>query len=154
MHKIIYFFILLSLLSACSRKTVPTKEGKKIATPPKMITTKDTATTILPNKPTSTTFNAVAIIVIDANGKIVTPADKLPANAQVHADYTTIARAFTPEQKANLNFRYKMIPPKVIYVSDIYTQKSAKGIYCIYKKRFWYWKKQDGLFYLDEVYYK
>ncbi len=97
---------------------------------------------------------AKAMVVIDGDGSIKTPANLLPVEANIKADFSKIARAFTPAQKANLNYRYKTIPPKVIYVSDVYTQKSAKGIYCIYKKKFWYWKKADGLFYLDESFYK
>jgi len=94
------------------------------------------------------------MIVIDGYGKILTPKAKLPPGSNVKADYSQIARSFTPQQIANLKARYKTVPPKVLYVPDQYTLKSLKGTYCIYKKKFWYWKKEDGLFYIDQMYYQ
>ncbi|OIR08380.1 hypothetical protein GALL_95480 [mine drainage metagenome] len=94
------------------------------------------------------------MIVIDGYGRILTPQSKLPSNTGIKADYSKLARSFTPNQLTNLKYRYHTVPPRVLYVPDIYTLKSLRGIYCVYKKKFWYWKKEDGLFYLDETYYK
>lgn len=147
------------LLVACHRKTVPAKNVNIVTRP-------DTAATAI-TKPIDTaavtidTVTAItetpapppaAMIVIDGYGKIRTPQTKLP-DQNIKPDYAKIARAFTPQQLANLKQRYNMIPPKVLYVPDQYTIKSLRGTYCVYKKKFWYWKKEDGLFYLDETYY-
>lgn len=108
---------------------------------------------IIPSTATITS-TPTAMIVIDGYGKILTPRSKLPADESIKADYSKSARSFTPTQLANLKYRYNTVPPRVLYVPDIYTLKSLRGIYCVYKKKFWYWKNEDGLFYLDETYYK
>ncbi len=126
------FFSCFLLFIACNKKTHPA------ATPP----------------PVHAPVVATALIVIDGYGKVLTPQSKLPADAGVKADYPKLARSFTPNQITNLKFRYQTVPPRVLYVPDAYTLKSLRGTYCIYKKKFWYWKKDDGLFYLDETYYR
>lgn len=104
---------------------------------------------IIPSVPTVTS-TPTAMIIVDGYGRILTPQSKLPANAGIKADYLKLARSFTPNQLINLNYRYHTVPPRVLYVPEIYTLKSLRGIYCVYKKKFWYWKNEDGLFYLDE----
>lgn len=94
-----------------------------------------------------------AMIVIDGYGKILTPQSKLP-DQNIKPNYSQIARAFTPQEIANLKARHNMVPPKILYVPDQYALKTPRGTYAVYKKKFWYWKKEDGLFYLDEIYYK
>jgi len=133
MQKVSILLAAAILLVACSRKTVPVQslsENKSTVTAP------------------------VAMIVIDGYGRILTPKQKLPANENIKADYARMARAFTPNERKNLLYRFKTIPPRVIYVSEPYTQHSLKGTYCVYKQKFWYWKKAGGLFYLDKTYYK
>jgi len=95
-----------------------------------------------------------AMIVMDGYGNIRTPQNRLPAEANIKSDYTRSVRGFTPNQIANLKFRYQTVPARILYVPDSYTLKSLRGVYCVYKKKFWYWKNEDGLFYLDETYYK
>ena len=96
----------------------------------------------------------VAFIVVDGMGNIRTPKNQLPTSVAQKANYITIARAFTPNQRKNLLYRFNTIPPRIIYVSPAYARQSLKGTYCIYKKKFWYWQHKDGLFYLDETYYR
>jgi len=122
------FLLLAFLVSSCHKKTVPTKTEVKVTRTP--------------------------LVVIDGLGRVITSKANLPTDEGIKADYTQLERSFTPEQKANLMARHKMIPPRVLYVPKEYTKTSLKGDYCVYKKKFWYWKKSDGLFYLDEVYYK
>lgn len=146
MKKAISVIIVFVLIVSCSKKSVPNKSTN--ANPDK------TAATEIPPTATTRVASVNAMVVIDANGRIITPLAKLPVEENLKPDYTKIARAFTPAQKANLNLRYKTLLPKVIYVPDIYAMKSLKGTYSIYKKKYWYWKQADGLFYLDETYYK
>ncbi len=155
------------LIMSCGKKTIPAKT-----------TTTPTTTTKPANKPakidsasqkkekeevveeemdkkeeTSAT-TLTPMIVVDGMGKILTPKNQLPTEIAEKADYTTLGRAFTPNQRTNLIYRYKIVPPRVLFVPEPFIQTSAKGKYIVYRKKFWYWQKQDGLFYLDETYYK
>jgi predicted metal-dependent phosphoesterase TrpH len=94
------------------------------------------------------------MIVINESGKVITSRDKLPAEIATKVDYSKISRSFTPAQRQNLIYRFKMVPPRVLYVPEQLTSKTARGTYVVYKKKFWYWKKEDGLFHLDETYYQ
>jgi predicted metal-dependent phosphoesterase TrpH len=94
------------------------------------------------------------MIIIDEAGKVITPKDKLPADIAEKVDYKKITHAFTPEQRKNLIYRFKMVPPRVLFVPDNLASKSARGTYVIYKKKFWYWRRDDNLFHLDETYYQ
>lgn len=126
-------FIALIFFSSCSHKTTP-------------------------NKSTVAATNATAvtapIIIVDGNGKIMVTETNLPPGASKKIFNSTSARAFTPAQQKNLAYRYHFIPPKIIYVPDNLGKTSARGTYYIYKNKFWYWKKNDGYFYLDENYYQ
>ncbi len=159
MKKIFAIVITLVSVVACSKKSVPNKTtaGNTNSSINNSVTPGTTVTpdaAEIPAVATTRVANVRAMVIISGDGKILTPKEKLPQDENLTPDYSKIARAFTPEQKANLNLRYKTVPPKVIYVPDIYAQKSLKGTYSVYKKKFWYWKKADGLFYLDETYYK
>ncbi len=129
MKKLALLLVFVGLLASCHKKTVPVKT--------EVVTIKRTP-----------------LVVIDGLGRVITPKSQLPTDEGIKADYGQLERSFTPEQKANLMARHKMIPPRVLYVPKEYSKTSLKGDYCVYKKQFWYWKKSDGLFYLDEVYYK
>lgn len=153
------------LFISCSRKSVPSKSTGSTGVITNSNTQVTNSTTSVappttsasapaPATTSTSTSSAKAMIVVDGNGRVLTPQEKLPQEANLKPDYTSLARGFTPEQKANLMYRFKTIPPRILYVSDAYTSKSLRGTYCVYKKKFWYWKKQDGLFYLDETYYK
>ena len=165
MRKILWLpVVVLMAMASCSKKIQPT-----VSKPAK----KDTVTAsaaktapepepvvpeiIIPEKAASATAAPLfssPMIVIDEAGNIITPRDKLPPELAGKIDYKKITRAFTPAQRQNLIGRFKMVPPKVLFIPDQLTSKSARGTYIIYKKKFWYWKKEDGLFYLDETYYQ
>lgn len=153
------FLMTILVFTACSKKSVPSKAINGTIVIPGSKNSSEANNT---NPVSSDTASAVsvapaapsAMIVIDGYGKILTPKAKLPPGSNVKADYSQIARSFTPQQIANLKARYKIVPPKILYVPDQYTLKSLKGTYCIYKKKFWYWKKEDGLFYIDQMYYQ
>jgi hypothetical protein len=154
MKMILPTLLVVALVVSCAKKAVPNTTINTPSTTNTTIINNDGTATTIPPTAIKRMANLNAMVVIDGNGRIVTPKDKLPVEDNIHPDYSTIARAFTPAQKANLTLRYKTIPPKIIYVPEVFTSKSLKGTYIIYKKKFWYWKKEDGLFYLDETYYK
>jgi hypothetical protein len=129
--RILGFILLLYRLQSCSHTDHPAK-----------------------NIPSAPHPAPVAFIVVDGMGNIRTPKNQLPITVAQKANYTAIARAFTPNQRKNPLYRFNTIPPRDIYVSPAYTRQSLKGTYCIYKKKFWYWQDADGLFYLDETYHQ
>ncbi len=146
-------------LVSCSKKTHPgvsnsskipeakTNPAKPVSEPPVLINPVEMPTpapAIIPSP----------MIVIDESGKVITPRDKLPENIASKVDYTKISRSFTQAERQNLIGRFKMIPPRVLFVPDQLASKSAKGSYVVYRKKFWYWKKEDGLFHLDQTYYQ
>ncbi len=164
-------FLLLAgmiiLLFSCSKKTVPaattaTKAPERNNTtitrsePPASITTPVKPPTVEPTAVAPTTAPAFSspMIVIDEAGKVITSREQLPDDIAEKVDYKKIAHGFTPVQRQNLIGRFKMVPPKVLFVPAQLASKSAKGYYCVFKKKFWYWQKEDGLFYLDETYYQ
>lgn len=159
MKNITVVVICLLAFAACHRKAVPSKtENVTIVNANKKVAITPPPKTIYETKPDSagsvpSTAVPSAMIVVDGYGKVLTPEDKIP-DPNIKPDYSKIARAFTPQQIANLKARYHFIPPKVLYVPDAYARKTLRGTYAVYKKKFWYWKKEDGLFYLDEIYYK
>lgn len=127
----------LIVVAGCHKKTIPTKTEPEVT-----------------EVPASAPPPTAALIVIDGYGKVLTPKDQLPHEAGLNPNYGLIARSFTPKEIANLKARYKTVPPKVLYVPDSYTKKTSRGTYAVYKKKFWYWKKEDGLFHLDKTYYE
>jgi len=157
------FCIVLCLLAACHRKTVPVKET--YTPPPRRTETRrpeppapieNRSSVVVPdNKPAAATVVINnPLIVIDGLGRVVTAKDKLPPDQAARVDYDRLERAYTTEQKNNLIRRYNILPPRTLYVPDKYVTKSLKGDYIIYKSKFWYWRKPDGLFHLEETYYK
>jgi hypothetical protein len=162
----LFYVLLVVLVTACSKKIILTTQNGSVKP-----NNQSNGTTVLKpnndknNTPITATVDSSlkvdykkvvgkAFVVIDGNGNIVTPKTQLPTALQAGLHLQEIARAFTPAQKANLNLRYKTLPPKIIYADEGFVQKSLKGNYIIYKKKFWYWQQKDGLFYLDEVYFK
>jgi hypothetical protein len=150
-------------LASCSKKTRPTTSvpSKKpqpsvtVLAPP----ISDSATPVTPppaeTEPAPPPAAGMApMVVIDDKGRIVTSKEKLPEDIASKVNYSKITRGYTPVQRQNLIYRFKMIPPRVLFVPDQYASKSAKGTYVVYKKKFWYWKKDDGLFHIDETYYQ
>ncbi len=161
MRSLVLLLAVLVTMAACNKKSVPSKTSNVTLNAPnsKEGEAAENSADINSNKDSGNLAPVAppipsAMIVIDGYGKVLTPKAKLPPGSHISADYSQIARAFTPQQLANLKARYKTVPPKVLYVPQQYALKSLKGTYCIYKKKFWYWKKDDGLFYIDQMYYQ
>jgi hypothetical protein len=161
MKNIFLLLFAVIILFSCSKKTKPTTSTPAKKNTESSSTVSSTNKNIPPElrdslavSPSSNTAAAMPLVVIDGLGRMVTTKDKLPVEISNKVNYASMQRAFTPAQQQNLKYRYKMIPPKILYVPQQYVQKSLKGEYCIYKQKFWYWKKSDGLFYLDETYYQ
>ena len=161
-----------AFLASCGRKTIPTanntnntnvlpssktdprvakhqKDSIAIYVPP-TAPTKDSAVI---NAPVATTYNKV-FTVVDSHGRLLLDPEKSPAD--IAPDWIALKslRSFTPNQAQTLASRYNTVPPKVIYIPKGLEKVGRKGTYYIYSKKFWYWKKEDGLFYLDTNYYQ
>ncbi|MES2371817.1 MAG: hypothetical protein V4557_04500 [Bacteroidota bacterium] len=162
---VLFTIAALLVMTSCSRKTTPTVSvpANRTEKPPPTIVNVDkekeiTLPETLPPAITTTpepaaTFSA-PMIVIDEAGKVITPKEKLPGDIAEKVDYKKITHAFTLEQRKNLIYRFKMVPPRVLFVPENLASKSARGTYVVYKKKFWYWRKDDALFHLDETYYQ
>ncbi|WP_447639788.1 MULTISPECIES: hypothetical protein [Chitinophagaceae] len=92
--------------------------------------------------------------VVDSHGRLLLDPEKTPSD--ISPDWIALKglRAFTPNQAQTLASRFNTVPPRVIYVPANLAKVGRKGTYYIYAQKFWYWKKDDGLFYLDTNYYQ
>lgn len=170
MKKYLLLIVSCFLFFACSRKTIPPKgtNGTIVTGNNSSVTATNnninTNNNNVPNKaennvPTDTASsvnnaNAVSFMVVtDGYGRIITQKDSLPADASVDYNQFELSKGFSAQQLSNLKARYKIIPPRVLYVDPSKQISSVRGTYYILGKKFWYWKKKDGLFYLDEKYY-
>ncbi|HEX5152225.1 MAG TPA: hypothetical protein VFW07_12310 [Parafilimonas sp.] len=158
MKQLIIACYCICILVACSRKTAPSKpnytlgnNSNKIENNPAVVS--DSATIKTVPADSAATATGTVMVIADGYGKLITPQQSLPNDGSIKYNNLQLSRGFTPQQRANLHARYQTIPPRVLYVPDQYSLSSLKGSYYIYKKKFWYWKKSDGLYYLDQKYY-
>lgn len=155
------------LIMSCVRKTLPGKTTTAGANSPAIKAPESKNLPVAPpslkkekeekektDVKTEAKEELLPMVVIDGMGNVITPKDKLPEDIAAKADYRILSRAFTPNQRTNLVYRYKIVPPRILFVPESYIKTTTRGKYVVYRKKFWYWQKEDGLFYLDETYYK
>lgn len=153
MKKIILFALII-IAAACSRKTIPPKTTNATIITDTGSAVNNNAEIITDTSSAINNSSALAFIVItDAYGKIINQQNTLPPDANVHFNALQLSKGFSAQQLINLKTRYKTIPPRVLYVNPQSQQSSARGTFYVLGKKFWYWKKKDGFFYLDEKYY-
>jgi hypothetical protein len=156
MKKILFAAYCCCIFLSCSKKTVPSKsnvEINNIINDTAMIIS-DSATATVPVADSASAISAnIVMVIADAYGRLITPQKNLPPDASVKYNNLQLSKGFTVQQRANLQARYNTIPPRVLYVPAQLSSSSLKGNYYILKKKFWYWKKSDGLYYLDSKYY-
>lgn len=142
--------------ASCSRKTIPPKPNYTLGNnpmPDNKVT--DTLKAAKGNIISTTVASSNTMLVIaDGFGKLITPREDIPQDEGIIYNSLQLSKGFTVQQRANLQARYHTIPPRVLYVPQQNSLNSLKGDYYILNKKFWYWKKTDGLFYLDEKYYR
>ncbi len=159
MKKLAFIIFSVFIFSACSRKTVPSKPNYSLNNnnnsnnnAAAVITDSAQTTTNVSDSVAAVSATTVMVIT-DGYGRLLTPQQNLPQDAGVTYNSLQLSKGFTAQQRANLQARYNTVPPRVLYVPQQYSLSSLKGSYFIYKKKFWYWKKSDGLYYLDQKYY-
>ena len=104
--------------------------------------------------PTSPVPLPKPVIIVDAHGNFAVTEKDLPPDASKSILSSANARAYTPAELKTLSYRYKQIPPRILYVPTELQKKNTRGTYYVFAKKYWYWKKANGYFYLDENYYK
>ena len=176
---ILLFALCLLILASCGRRNIPVKTTQTTERPPvspdrvpsdKQYMTK--AVVPLDNKiegnenvnvNINTNASKVpaatekAMVVIDSKGNVVIDPNILPNHVNHNLDsISMVVRAYTPNQAKNLASRYNVIPPRVIYVPASMQKQGTRGVYFLYKipnNALWYWKRNDGYFYIDENHY-
>ena len=157
MKKILFATCCVCFFISCSKKSVPSKTTIETKKDTVSVMTKNDSGNVFADSATvdsTAVLSSVRVMVVaDGYGKLITPQQNLPQDAGIRYNNLQLSKGFTTQQRANLQARYKTVPPRVLYVPQQYSLSSLKGSYYILKKKFWYWKKSDGLFYLDEKYY-
>src|SRR6476469_2507517 len=132
MKAFLFAFVLLVTISSCHRKTTPATSDT------------DNNSNTESKKPSPVTTYGKALIVVDSKGDLFASKESLLANGAKSGFPATSARAFTPQERANLIARFKTVPPRILHVPDRLTKKTAQGQYYVLREKFWYWKKNDG----------
>lgn len=155
MKNVLCLLLILIAAASCHRKTVASRSTASTATivnvPTETNTPGNVFTTTPGTSPTAIIYTK-PIIVVDGKGNVIAEKN-LPPDASKEILNIQSARAFTPAQTKNLAYRFKYIPPRILYVPANLAKTTSRGSYYIYNKKFYYWKKTDGYFYLDENYY-
>lgn len=157
MKKFLFATYCICFFISCSKKSVPSKTTPENKKDTVSLIKKNDSGNVFADSATADTAavlsTARVMVIADGYGKLVTPQQNLPQDEGIKYNNLQLSKGFTTQQRANLQARYKTVPPRVLYVPQQYSLSSLKGNYYILKKKFWYWKKSDGLFYLDEKYY-
>ena len=124
-------------ISSCHRRSVPESSTTK---------TEDT-------KPVTPVYTH-PVIIVDARGNFAVTEATLPTDASKDILNPVNARAYTPAQTKTMAYRFGKVPPRILYVPVSLQKKSARGTYYVLDKKFWYWRKSNGYFYIDENYFK
>ena len=141
--------LLLCIASACHRKTAVARSSDDNGVKP-LLTENEAAS----NASVITPVYTRPVIIVDARGNFAVTDSTLPLNASKDILNPANARAYTPAQTKTLAYRFGKVPPKILYVPSSLAKKSAKGTYYVLDKKFWYWKKSNGYFYIDDNYFK
>src|SRR4051812_35629685 len=156
---LLLLFVLINV--GCHRKLNPATSTTTI-TPPKTTTPSEPVKPLLDSTeaaegmvtPSAPTVAAKPIIIVDAHGNFAVTENDLPPDASKSIMSNSNARAYTPAELKTLSVRYKQIPPRILYVPTALQKTNSRGTYYVFAKKYWYWQKTNGYFYLDENYYK
>lgn len=136
-----------------TRTTASASKPKTVTQPVEPLLDSAEAASV-PEVPAPTTSRARPIIIVNSRGQFAVSESDLPADASRSILDNSNARAYTPAETKNLGYRFGAIPPRILYVPQSLQKKSTRGTYYVLQKKYWYWKKANGYFYLDDTYYK
>ena len=134
---------------ATTNKTTKTPTPTEPVKP--LLDSAEAAGTVTPTEPT---VLPKPIIIVDAHGNFAVSEKDLPPDASKVILSNSNARAYTPAELKTLSVRYKQIPPRILYVPTALQKTNSRGTYYVFAKKYYYWQKSNGYFYLDENYYK
>ena len=145
------FLFIFFIASACHRKTVASGSSNENTEVKPLLSESEAAGEAA--KPEAPVY-VRPLIIVDARGNFAVTDSTLPAGASKDILNPANARAYTPAQTKTLAYRFGKVPPRILYVPSSLAKKSAKGTYYVLDKKFWYWKKSNGYFYIDDNYFK
>lgn len=149
--------VIFTLFTACSRKSTPASSGKNtnatIVYPDKNKPS-DPLTPLIPDSAVPGTTNEKILVILDKGGRLAVSSKSVPPYVLANNKVLPVSTPLTATQRSNLLARHHVLLPLALYVPEAMATKSAKGDYYRYQSKFWYWKKADGFFHLDEIYYK
>src|SRR5207253_1659794 len=67
------------------------------------------------------------VIIVDARGNFAVSEKDLPPDASKSILNSANARAYTPAELKTLSYRYKQIPPRILYVPTELQKKNSRG---------------------------
>jgi hypothetical protein len=154
--------LLIVITVGCSRKTTAASKTTTTTTATTTTTTNEPVKPLLDSAeaaegavvPTTPAAVARPMIIVDARGNFAVKEEDLPPDASKSILNNSNARAYTPTELKTLSYRYGQIPPRILYVPAALQKKNSRGTYYVFMKKYWYWQKSNGYFYLDEHYYK
>lgn len=106
------------------------------------------------NTNTAPVTNEKILVILDKGGRLAVSPGTVPPYVTANTQQLPASTPLSAEQRNNLLARHKTLLPLALYVPDTLSTKTLKGQYYRYRGKFWYWKKPDGFYYLDEIYYK
>ncbi|BAV08975.1 hypothetical protein SAMN05421788_101424 [Filimonas lacunae] len=144
---------------ACSHKTTPTNGNKNVNAQVvygsnNTTANNNTVTPLITDGTPVPVYNEKVLIILDKGGRLTYTNKNVPSYVLAANKKLPDNKPVSPEQRNNMLARHKGVPPMALYVPDTLSNKSAKGQYYKYMNKFWYWKKNDGFYYLDEIYYQ
>ena len=141
--------ILLFVATSCHRRTVVSRSNNGEVKPLLSESEANGGAASVPSAPVA----AKPVIIVDARGNFSVTENTLPPDASKNILDPANAKAYTPAQTKTLAYRFGKVPPRILYVPSSLAKKSAKGTYYVLDKKFWYWKRSNGYFYIDENYF-
>lgn len=148
-----------ALITACSHKTTPTNGNNvnaQIAYPNHNNgNTNNTVTPVITDSSTPVPTTTEKILIVLDNGGRQTFTNKTVPPYVIAANKTLPGnQPLTPAQRNNLLSRQNTLLPLALYVPELKSSRSSRGQYYKLKNKYWYWKKSDGYYHLDEIYYQ
>lgn len=156
--------LVISSLSfvACSRKSTPSGSNSNKNVNAQIVygdKNKNTAngnpvTPVLTDSGTVPVSNERLLVILDKGGRLNYSSKNVPSYVLAANKALPANQPISAVQRSNLLSRQKVLLPLALYVPEAMASRTSKGQYYKYQNKYWYWKKSNGFYYLDEVYYQ
>lgn len=98
--------------------------------------------------------NERVLVILDKGGRLNYTSKNVPPYVLATNKALPANQPISAVQRSNLLSRQKTLLPLALYVPETKSARTSKGQYYKLQNKYWYWKKSDGFYYLDEVYYQ